>query len=1032
MMNIDVLLDWIPNSRLCFRKKIAILIYALTLFSGLARGQTLEQKTIEETNLPNTKTSASSSSAPAANNSETTEITVVGSRIRRTTFDSPSPIQVITREESTAAGFNSTTEMLQSTAVTTGASQINNAYGGYVTDGGPGANTISLRGLGASRTLVLINGRRVAPAGTRGAIGSADLNVLPDAMIDRVEILRDGASSIYGSDAIGGVVNVITLDKLDGLTVEGTLNVPYEGAGVQSRFSVSGGFSDDRWSISGSVDFYVRNNLTLGDRDWTKCSIDGLRDPETGESTDYLDPVTGKSKCSSISGTGTSGVTVNTIGTQSINSDNYTALGLNSAPVGGPGTFGNSFNRFRPNPAISTGVIGFEGVGGGGNSLNARDTFDPQMLDENLISPAKIVTGFVQGNYDLQALGDAKVYFELLAHRRTSEQVSYRQLSLDYRRGSALIPPELAFSNFGADQGTSDGERVGVRAFIGFGLDSNEQTINYAKPTFGIKGDITFLLDWKYDAYVSYARSDSSYLVKSFLLDKVTYASDAVAAPEGTDSSLIRNGLTCRVNLTDPNERCILYPMLTAATIGGNLPTDFRNYIFRDVIGNTLYDESVFSAIVDGPVLTLPAGKLQAVLGLEHRRAKIDDEPDQNSIDGNLYNLSSAAPTKGKDNVTELFTEIEIPILADLPGAKELTANGSYRYTDYESYGSDNTYKVGFVYSPSSVLSFRGTKGTSFRAPALFEQFQGATSGFLSQSGDPCNEYGVSENPNLAANCESELHDPEFLATNAIETFNVGGAAAGLKAETSVNTTFGVIIQPDLGSGHELSLALDYFKIEIDNGVAQAGTENILSKCYEDPDFRTGGGLCNLVTRDPDTKQLSVSDAFTNLSTTKSRGIDFTARYQQDLGAGQLLFNLTTTHYLSQASKIFDDDELEEKNGTILWPEWSGTGDVSYTWNEWRVTYGIDWVGSMDSYAYVEEDPTTSEFDLKVPNYYEHRISVRYKTDTWEATLGVRNLTNKEPPTISALVYDRVGNAPLYSGYDYVGREFFLNVQKQF
>ncbi|MDZ4322107.1 MAG: TonB-dependent receptor plug domain-containing protein, partial [Phenylobacterium sp.] len=134
------------------------------------------------------------------------DIVVIGSRIRRDNYNAPSPTQAVTREEATLQGFASTTEALQSTAVTGGTSQINNAYGGYVTNGGPGANTIGLRGMSPSRTLVLLNGRRVSPAGSRGSVGAADLNVLPTAMIDRVEVLRDGASSVYGSDAVAGVV----------------------------------------------------------------------------------------------------------------------------------------------------------------------------------------------------------------------------------------------------------------------------------------------------------------------------------------------------------------------------------------------------------------------------------------------------------------------------------------------------------------------------------------------------------------------------------------------------------------------------------------------------------------------------------------------------------------------------------------------------------------------------------------------------------------------------------------------------------
>ena len=175
------------------------------------------------------------------------------------------------------------------------------------------------------------------------------------------------------------------------------------------------------------------------------------------------------------------------------------------------------------------------------------------------------------------------------------------------------------------------------------------------------------------------------------------------------------------------------------------MPADFADYIFRDVVGNTDYEEDVVSVTFDGPLASLPAGSLQAAFGIEYRQAEIDDTPDPNSISSNLYNLTSATPTRGKDNVSEVFTEIEVPLLAGVPGANELTFNGSLRYTDYDSYGSDNTYKVGLMYSPVDWFSVRVTQGTSFRAPALFEQFQGPTSGFLSQAMDPCNNYGAQE-----------------------------------------------------------------------------------------------------------------------------------------------------------------------------------------------------------------------------------------------------------------------------------------------
>jgi outer membrane receptor protein involved in Fe transport len=177
------------------------------------------------------------------------EIVISGSRIKRDTFTSTAPLLILRNEDAALAGFTSTAEVLQGTAVTGGQGQINNAYGGFVTDGGPGANTIGLRGFGPTRSLVLLNGRRLAPSGTRGSVGAADLNTLPDAIVDRIEVLKDGASSIYGSDAIAGVVNIITKRNTTGITAGAKLSVP-DGGGEESRFSLVGGFVSDNAYVS--------------------------------------------------------------------------------------------------------------------------------------------------------------------------------------------------------------------------------------------------------------------------------------------------------------------------------------------------------------------------------------------------------------------------------------------------------------------------------------------------------------------------------------------------------------------------------------------------------------------------------------------------------------------------------------------------------------------------------------------------------------------------------------------------------------
>lgn len=942
-------------------------------------------------------------------------ITITGSRILRDTFNSASPVQVITRDETLMSGFDSTTAALQGTGVTAGSAQINNAFGGFVTDGGPGANTLGLRGLGATRTLILLNGRRIAPAGTRGAVGSTDLNVLPSSVIDRIEILKDGASSIYGSDAVAGVINIITRKNIQGVTFEGQYNKPEDGGGEATRASVTAGWTGDRGFLSGSLEIYDRNEIKWRDRDWMQCQTDYRRRVTAGvpgewESLDFIDPLTGKPKCYGITGTGNNGVTINTIGTGTI------------AGVGAAGSVGTSFNRWRPNSAIGTGLVGFEGVGGGTNSINVRDTFEPRMMEQSLISPAKLSTAFLQGGYDIRAFGNAEVFFEALLHKRESSQIGYRQLSLDYARGSPLIPagPLRSVPNLqGAPTLITNGQPLQIRAFIGFGNYNSEQEVDYQKVLGGLKGNLPFR-DWTYEGVATFAKSDATYMFQQWLTDRMAQSLDVVQNANGSFS--------CR----NPANGCVPAPVLSSAVIGGVLPQAWRDWTFVDNVGNTKYEETTVALNTTGTLFRLPYGAVRGALGFEYRRAEIDDTPSIDMQTANVYNFSSATITRGSDSVKEVYGEVELPLLRGLRGAEELTLNLSGRWTDYKSYGSDTTHKIGALYSPVKWLSLRAAQGTSYRAPALFEQYQGATSGFFSSQIDPCNNYGANPGTIRAANCASEGLPADFQQTSSVQSNQIGGRDSGLKAETSKNLTLGIILQPAMPTGWgDLSLALDYFDIEVENGVAQAGTGNILSLCYDDPAFRAGGSFCRLVTRGTAASPtaLVVNDSFVNLSTDVVKGYDLTVRYVRNIGPGQFRFNGLITKYDEQANKLFPDDPLESFNGIIGAPDMTGAIDATYTWKAWRVRYGMDWIDKMSSYEFFAQDPATSTFQMATPSYTTHHLSVQYTGDKWSVTGGVRNLLNEDLPQISQGFTNRRGNVPLYSGFDYFGRTYFVNVQ---
>ena len=977
-----------------------------------------------ETTLSNADTSAETAGT----------IVVTGSRIRRDEFSTIEPITVITSQEITQGGFASSTDALQSNAVTAGASQINNYYAGFVTDGGTGANTLGLRGLGPARTLILLNGRRLAPGGTRGSLLAADLNVLPTAIVERIEVLKAGASSVYGSDAVAGVVNIITDKQLTGLNLDFQVNAPAVGAGTSYRGAASFGVQADRLSLIGSIEYSKRERYSRNDNEWFDCPVAGYL---TGEGTEFGsgDGVGfDGSPCFTLDN---GGVTINTLGFSVVN-DAGTALVGVPVPDRRTGVIG-TYNRLVPAPGVTGGAFpGFQGV-----DYYSRDTFDPAQEEEDLISPREVYTGFLAGTYELESLGNAEIYGEFLATRRKSESLLYRQLSLDYLRGSPLLPEQLRNGYFLNPNSTSSGRIVAARAFIGFGLTENKQNVDFVRAGGGLRGDLPG--EWRYDLYVGKSWNDATYEAESFLTDRLA---NSLLAVQNTDGSF-----SCASQASNPN--CVAAPFLTADVIGGNLPQDFRDYILENTIGTTQFRETTFAASVDGPLFALPGGDVQLALGAEYRSQSINDQPDANSVNGNLYGLTAATPTVGKDNVKEFFGELYVPLLADRPFFENLALNGSLRYTDYDSYGSDVTYKIAGEWEMFPGVGVRGSYGTSYRAPALAEQFLGSTSGFASAGSDPCDQDGFPEDPadynaqdrTIAANCAAVGIDvATYNQNSSVTVFRRGGAETGLSAETSTNWSVGAVVRPPLPTSiGTLSLSLDYFDIKVENGVADLAGGTILNRCYSDTNFDPNGGFCRFVERDANDR-LTVTSSYVNLAEDIVKGYEFNGRFATDIGPGRFVLNAAVTRYTEQSSRLFPEEFLDDANGIVTSPDWVGNFDATYTYEGVTFRYGLDWTdGDREkTYRYFAFDNVTGEVDedllqeykdnylLEVEDYFLHHASVQLNVDNYELTFGVRNLLDTKPPSISAVGFSSVGNAPLYSGYDYAGRTFFVNTAFKF
>jgi iron complex outermembrane receptor protein len=963
----------------------------------------------------------SAAAAPGDNS-----IVVVGSRIRRQNLDTPDPVKVFTRDAIVDAGFTSTAEALQSVGVTGATPQITDQFGGLVVDGGPGVNTISLRGLGPERTLVLLNGRRLSPAGTRGSVGAADLNVLPSAIVDRIEVLGTGASSVYGSDAIAGVVNIVTLKKFNGLALDADVSVPETGDGIEQRYAVTAGASGSRWSLLGSIEYYKRSRVTMGDLPWARCPqqlfLSGAGTKKG--SGDFIDPATGKSKCFPLE---EGGVTQNTIGTS------FTGgipAGSPALAPGFPAGYNVYCNRFSPNSAVTTGPLpGFQCVsgflynpanpgGGGLSSTNIRNTFPSSLLDQDVISPSKSYVGYLAGTYDTGLFGDGQLYGSLLVTRRKSEQNGNLQFILDYPLNSPLIPSELL-----PYQGAT-GAGTGIRVFTNYGIYHNNQTEDYVKADGGFRGHLPFLPSWDYDVYASKSWSDGTYSHDAILSDRLAKSFDVV--PNGS------GGFDC----ADPTGGCVAAPVLTTGIIGGNYRTsaaDWFNYVSSVDTGHTKFRETTVNTTFDGPLFRLQGGDAQMVLGGEYRKSSIDDVPSKDSQLGNVFNFTTAPITKGSDWVWEGYGEVDLPIFKDLPFAHELDLDGSVRWTNYHSYGSNWTYKAGGRWAPTKWLSLRGSYGTSYRAPALFEQFLGATSGFLGSTTDICDGLSVANTPpSILAACQAQGLPLGFQQNNGVTVITKGGAESGLKAETSKNLTFGAVLQPHLGNFGNFSFAADYYRIQVNNGVSLLGTGTLLQGCYGG----THPEYCQFISRTPytgpGTGALTVTTSYINVAKFLVKGIDFVMRYDHRLAGGTLDIGAEAVRTLHSVSQTDPNSSATDFVGSIGTPKWAGTGDIGYKHGSWYFRWGVDFIGHTDdAFLTTPLGFSPDKYDFRVKDYWLHTATIRWEKGPYSLTAGVRNVFNTAPPKISSgdPEVNTIANVPLQSAWDFRGRTYFVNLQ---
>lgn len=932
------------------------------------------------------------------------EIVVTGSRIRRDTFNSPVPVATIDAEQIVSSGHVSVADMLLDLPMINAASNAQNTSSTLFLAGQARAD---IRGLGPTRTLVLQDGRRIVFSDASDP--AVDLNLMPSMMVERVETVAGGASAVYGSEAIAGVVNLIMKKEFEGFQFETQVGTSEEGDGETFRISGMYGTKllDDRLNVLVGAEVTREEPVMQRDRDW---AYPGIRRNNR--------------------------VTPQTV---------VPASRSNTAPTA---TFQLGTNRsvtldyrdpsqvVRLSAPCSTAVVA------------------PTCQDEALFYSgtynalqAKSQRGTIRGYFDYRITDNVKAFADITYSKVDGYGIF--QPAFSNAAGGGTMPVTLkgdnAFLNgAGAtaaalraewlDAGktlTSDSTaQVGKfwREFGGRDVKTQRETI---RAVIGMEGDFEALdRRFNWDWYAQYGETNGT--TTSYNIPNVRRVQQA------TDAILLNGQVVCR----DEQARA-----------AGCTPWDLVNGASQQAIawtnGVSTTDQEVKQTVVAGNISTnlfeLPAGPVGIAIGAEYRKEESFFAQDELGASGALF-FNAIGTRAGEYDTKEAYAEVRVPLLRDLPFFDELTFEAAGRIADYSSIGETDQYQVRLEWAPVEDVRFRASQGTAVRAPNIVELYSPQSVNFTTSAADPCDaaSFAGASAANQALrlkNCSAAIagYNPATFTSNfgpgrpSLELLQGGNPDLGPEKAHTYN--LGVVIQPRWIPN--LQMSLDFFKYNISDQVDTIPVNTLLQDlCYQSTQDYASNPYCALIIRDPTGAEAGVAGGVSrviltdqNVAKVKVEGYDASIQYALDLedtfdkAWGRLAFRLDGTWMYRFALQGLPGESYTQLANTITnsTPEWKVQGTVQWAYEDLTVAWTTHYIGSMISTVAFTEEQLSPYY---TGDYYNHDLRVQYKfNDQITMRGGIINITDEHPPMLPETY---TGTSQGASNYDNRGRFFYV------